>query len=268
MKISIHPLFLLAGILSAVFGGFTVFIICVLTALLHECGHIFCAERLGYECTKVSLMPYGASAVCDIEDISAADEVRLALAGPAVNLFLAVALAGLWWFFPLTYAYTDVLFYANAAMLLLNLLPAYPLDGGRVLSCALKRLFSQKAANITTRAVNFMVIAAIIIIFFTAYHNYTLLSAAVFLLFSALQKSPPARRINFSARKKKNGREARYIVLNKSATYRDALKYLDGDRFLVFQIYDKKFLDELTEDELFEKLQSHSLYDKICEDQR
>ena len=73
MKFTLHPLFIAIGLLSAIFGGLTVFIIYALTALLHECGHIFCAARLGYRCEKVSLMPYGAAAVCDTEGISAAD---------------------------------------------------------------------------------------------------------------------------------------------------------------------------------------------------
>ena len=137
MKITIHPLFLAVGLLSALFGGLPIFIICALTALLHECGHIFCAARLGFECKKISLMPFGAAAVCDIEGISPSDEVKLSLAGPLVNFILCVGVAGLWWFFPETYAYTDLIFYASAGMLVLNLLPAYPLDGGRVVKCVL-----------------------------------------------------------------------------------------------------------------------------------
>lgn len=265
MKISIHPLFLVTGLLSAVFGGFPVFIICALTALLHECGHIFYAEKLGYACNKVSLMPYGASSVCDVEGISAADEIRLALAGPAVNFFLCIAIAGLWWFIPQTYAYTDILFYANSAMLAVNLLPAYPLDGGRVASCVLKRFLPPKKAQIATRAVTVCVAIALVCLFFTVLKNISLITVALFLLCSALQKSPPLQKINFAAKKKKRGREIRYVILGENATYRQALRYVDDSRYLVLQIYGDVFLDEITEDELFEKLQTRSLYDKIYE---
>ena len=263
MKITIHPLFLVAGLLSALFGGFPIFIICALTALLHECGHIFCAERLGYTCTKISLMPYGAAAVCNVEGISPADEIKLALSGPAVNLFLCVAVAGLWWFYPDTYAYTDSLFYANSAMLVLNLLPAYPLDGGRVAKCVLLKFLSPKAANITLRAVCILLVVALVALFFTVARNFSVLAVAVMLSFSAFTKSPPVQKINFAARKKKRGREIRYVILGADATYRDALRFVDGSRYLVLQIYDDKFLDEITEDELFEKMQTSNLYDKI-----
>lgn len=265
MKITIHPLFLLVGLLSALFGGLPVFIICVLTALLHECGHIFCAEKLGYECTKVSLMPFGAAAVCDLEGISPADELKLALAGPAVNFFLGIAIAGLWWFFPQTYAYTDVLFYSNSAMLALNLLPAYPLDGGRAARCLLIKFLKPKTCNLVLRALNLAIVAVLVALYFTVAHNLSVLAIAALLVCSAFQKAPPARKINFSARKKKRGREIRYVILDGGATYKDALKFIDDSRYLVLQFYDEKFLDEITEDELYEKLQNSSLYDKIIE---
>ena len=41
------------------------------------------------------------------------------------------------------YAFTDTAFYASLSIALINLLPAYPLDGGRVLHCALARIFSK-----------------------------------------------------------------------------------------------------------------------------
>lgn len=263
MKITVHPLFLAVGIASALFGGLPIFLVCVVTALLHECGHVFCAEKMGFECTKISLMPFGAAATCDIEGISPADEIRLALAGPAINLALCVAVAGLWWFYPETYAYTDLIFYSNGAMLVLNLLPAYPLDGGRVARCALNKFMPRRAVNITLRVINVAAVIALIFIFIFAYRNISLLLVGAFLLCSAVSKAPPVKKINFAARKKKRGREIRYVILDESATFRDALKFVDSSRYLVLQIYGDKFLDEITEDELYERLMQGNLYDRI-----
>lgn len=266
MKITVHPLFLAVGLLSALFGGLPIFIICALTALLHECGHIFCAARLGFECKKISLMPFGAAAVCDIEGISPSDEIKLSLAGPLVNLILCVGVAGLWWFYPVTYAYTDLIFYASAGMLVLNLLPAYPLDGGRVVKCVLGIFLKKtKALNLALRITNILVVAALVLIFVFAIRNVTLLTVAGLLLCSALTKSPPAVKINFAAKKKKKGREIRYVILDENATFKDALRFVDSSRYLVLQLYNEKFLDEITEDELYEKLLSRSIYDRILE---
>lgn len=263
MKLTIHPLFLAVGLLSALFGGLPIFIICALTALLHECGHVFCAARLGFECSKISLMPFGAAALCDIEGISPADEIKLALAGPLVNLVLCVAVAGLWWFFPQTYAYTDLIFYANSAMLVFNLLPAYPLDGGRVARCVLNRFLSGKASDMVLRVANLFAVAAIVLVFVFAFRNITLVFAAALLLCSVFEKRRPAQKINFAAKKKKRGREIRYVILGENATFKDALKFVDGSRYLVIQLYGDAFLDEITEDELYERLLEHGIYDRI-----
>lgn len=266
MKITIHPLFLAVGLLSALFGGLPIFIICALTALLHECGHIFYAARLGFECKEISLMPFGAAAVCDIEGISPSDEIKLALAGPLVNLILCVAVAGLWWFFPVTYAYTDLIFYASAGMLVLNLLPAYPLDGGRITKCLFMCFLKRdRALNIALRAVNILVVISLVFIYFFALKNITLLTMAGLLFCSALSKTPPVVKINFAAKKKKKGREIRYVILDENATFKQALRFVDSSRYLVLQLYNEKFLDEITEDELYEKLLTRSIYDKILE---
>lgn len=265
MKFTLHPLFIILGLLSAILGGFPVFIIYALTALLHECGHIFCASRLGYKCERVSLMPYGAAAVCDTEGISAADEVKLALSGPAVNAFMLVAVAGLWWFFPQTYAYTDTVFRANAVMLAINILPAHPLDGGRALKCVLKKFFRGRTVSIIMRVLSVALAAAFIVVFIIKYNNLSLLMFAAFLLCSAFERDVPLSRINFAARKPKRGKEIKHVMLNADSTFKDALRHTDGSKYIIFQFYGDGLLDEICEDELYEMLQSRSIYDKILQ---
>ena len=123
MKITVHPLFFAVIIFCAFFGGFFVSIIFALTALLHECGHVFCAARLGYECKQIKLMPYGAAAVCDIDGIKWRDEVALALAGPAVNAAICVGVAGPWGVFPSTYSLFGQKMGASPGTPLIKLLP-------------------------------------------------------------------------------------------------------------------------------------------------
>lgn len=263
VKIKLHPLFLLAGLVSAFVGGLPVFVICVLTALLHECGHIFCARKMGLECREIRLMPYGASALCDVEGISKTDELKIAFAGPLVNLLICVGVVGLWWFIPDTYAFTDTVFYANAGMLFINLLPAYPLDGGRAAACLLRKFLKSSVADSVLKILCAVIAGGLVALYFTVLKNLSLLFIAAFLLCSVFEKRPPAQKINFAARKRKRGREIRYIILDESATFKDALRFIDESRYLVIQIYGDTFLDEITEDELCKKLMSHSIYDRI-----
>ena len=263
MKITLHPLFIALGIATAIFGGLPIYLMYALTALLHECGHMFCASKMGFRCEKISLMPYGASVICDTEGIRAVDEIKLALAGPAVNLFLCILCAGLWWFYPVTYAYTDTVFKANAVMLIVNLLPAYPLDGGRVAGSFLGLFMLGKRAKIILRAISVCISVSLVFVFVFVFNNISLLIFSLFLLCSAFQKDGVLERIAFRAKKIKRGREMRHIILTESSTFKDALRYVDDGKYCVFQYFSDGILDEITEEELFELLQTHSIYDTV-----
>ncbi|MGN0817914.1 MAG: site-2 protease family protein [Candidatus Coproplasma sp.] len=264
MKITIHPLFFGVIIFSAFTGGFFECLIFALTALLHECGHIFCAARLGFKCEKIKLMPYGAASVCNLDGIRVKDEVALALAGPAVNAAICVICAGLWWFFPETYAYTDTVMAASLVMLAVNLLPAYPLDGGRVARCVLIKLFTQRMAYIVLRIINAAIAVAFFVLFFFSGFNLTFIFFSLFLICSALEKPPQAIKINFSSRDKlKRGMEVKYVLVDASFTYKDAMRYLDDKEYLVLQLYDDGVADEISQDELYANLASHTIYDRV-----
>ncbi len=263
MKITLHPLFIALGIAVAVFGGLPMYLIYALTALLHECGHIFCASRIGFKCQKISLMPYGASAICDTDGIRPKDEIRLALSGPAVNAFLCVLCAGLWWFYPQTYAYTDTVFDANAVMLAINLLPAYPLDGGRALSSLLSMVMLKKKVRLILRGMSILISISLVFVFFFALKNISFLIFALFLCASAFCKDGKLSPIGFRPKKIKRGREMRHVMLSESSTFKDALRYIDDTKYCVFQFFCDGMLDEITEEELFEMLESRSIYDVV-----
>ncbi|MDE7076837.1 MAG: hypothetical protein K2O62_05900, partial [Clostridia bacterium] len=232
MKVKIHPLFFATMLFCALFGGLPSALICLVTALMHESGHIFCAARMGFKCETVKIMPYGAAAMCDVDGIRAGDEIRLALAGPLVNAAVCVALAGLWWFFPESYAYTDTIMRANVAMLAVNLLPAYPLDGGRVAGCVLAKLFKKRTALIILKVIASLCAAALFVAFFFSGYNPTLIMFSLFLVCSAIEKTPSAELINFSSEGKlKRGIEVKYVLCDKNLTYKDAFKRLDDKRY-------------------------------------
>lgn len=261
MKISVHPLFFAAGIACALFGGLPIFLIYTLTALAHECGHIFCAHGMGFSCEGIKLMPYGAAAVCEIEGISPRDEVKLALAGPAVNAAICVSLAGLWWFYPITYAYTDTVMQANVVMLAINVMPAYPLDGGRVARCVLEKFMPARAAGIVLRCITVALAGGVASLFFFTDAGANCLVFAGFLLVSAFTKSVPASKITFvGERRIKRGLEIKYVLADAGLTYRRAIRFLDDKKYVVFRTADGR---ELTQDELFEGFARHGIYDKV-----
>lgn len=264
MKIKIHPLFFALGIACAFFGSLPSFLICVLTALIHECGHVFYATSIGYKCKKITLAPYGASAFCQIDGISYKDEIFLALSGPLVNVFLCVACAGLWWFFPETYGFTDVIMQANATMLAINLLPAYPLDGGRVLNCILRSFLKEKAVSVILKISGALVAFALAVLYFTCIKNLSLLIFCAFLVLSLFEKGEQTALIDFSVKNKLcGGLQVKYVLVDKDITFRKALKFLNSRQYLILQLYDGDCLQEMTQDEMYQKLLSSSVYDKV-----
>ncbi len=108
--------------------------------ILHELGHAFQARREGVRIEGITLWLFGGVAKIVGEIPSAGAEFRIAIAGPAVTLVIGGVCILAAVTLPLPGAAESViawLGYINAALLLFNLLPALPLDGGRVLRAAL-----------------------------------------------------------------------------------------------------------------------------------
>jgi Zn-dependent protease/CBS domain-containing protein len=120
--------------------------------LVHEGAHAVVARRRGLEVRSVTLFLFGGVARIDRDASDGRTELRMALAGPAVSLLLA-ALFGLATLssalFPTARDVTRALGSINLGLALFNLLPAFPLDGGRVLRGLLwKRLGRLRATAI------------------------------------------------------------------------------------------------------------------------
>lgn len=137
-------LFALITLIGGGLGGvleFAFLATSVLTSVtLHELGHIVAARRFGIGTTGVTLYPIGGLARLTREPRTPREEVIVALAGPAVNVFLAgLSAIPLALFGALTPAAVSTFLSVNVVLAVFNLLPAYPMDGGRVLRGALWR---------------------------------------------------------------------------------------------------------------------------------
>lgn len=143
--------------------------------LLHELGHAFQARRDGVEIEGITLWLFGGVAQFRGEFPSAGAELRIALAGPAVTLVLGGAFVGAAIVAHPSSAVDGVcvwLGYINLLLLAFNLLPALPLDGGRVLRAALwaRRgdfLAATRSAVDASRVIAFALIALGLLLFVT-----------------------------------------------------------------------------------------------------
>src|SRR5258708_35712856 len=147
----------------------------------HECGHMLLAHRIGMIPKAVILLPLSGVTIYDEsrveKPVSASAtwqrEIRLALTGPLVNPALAGGIAAvitlgvpgveLWkWPFLQAANLPRSLVWANLYLAGLNLLPAYPLDGGRILRAILSR--TSDSATATRRAVSISNAIAMVLI--------------------------------------------------------------------------------------------------------
>jgi Zn-dependent protease/CBS domain-containing protein len=136
-----------------------------LCVLLHEFGHSLVAQRLGIEIHSITLLPIGG--VSNLESLpeKPADEVKISVAGPLVSVVLALLFFGVGLLLGATLRVPADLFagfgsvgqfffylgYLNIILAVFNLLPAFPLDGGRILRGLLAtRLGSVRATDVSS----------------------------------------------------------------------------------------------------------------------
>lgn len=133
-----------------------------LSVLLHEFGHIFAARHYGIGTPDVLLTPIGGIARIASLPRRPAHELVIALAGPLVTLAIVIALTGTFVLggdrsLNLGGGFLDLplwsaLLYTNVILLLFNLIPAFPMDGGRVLRALLAmRLGLARGTRIAAR---------------------------------------------------------------------------------------------------------------------
>jgi len=120
--------------------GFVAAVVFFLSILAHELGHAFQAQHDGMQIDGITLWLFGGVARFKGMFPSAGAEFRIAIAGPAVSLAIGLLCAVVARLLALPVAIDGVIAwigYINLLLLVFNLLPALPLDGGRVLRSAL-----------------------------------------------------------------------------------------------------------------------------------
>lgn len=256
-RLRIHPLFLGVGILSALTGSFLLFLAAVLAALEHECAHAIAARRYGFTLDKIILMPYGAVIKGDLEGIRAAQEIAVCLAGPAANALTALFFVALWWLFPETYAYTDTAAAVSFSLFAVNLLPAWPLDGGRILRILLRRM-GERRSMLVCRVLTLILAAGILGLFVWSCFgepSFSALIFAVFLAAGAFGGADYSRMRFLGERNFAHGVEEMRVAVSAEATLQDVIRYLREDRYLTLLLFEEgKFYAELNEEELLSAL--------------
>lgn len=211
IKVQVHwTFFLLIGWVVAIELGrggtltsilWNVGFICVLflCVIFHEFGHALTARRYGINTRNVTLLPIGG--VASLEDMpeDPAQEFMVAIAGPAVNMVIALLL---YLVVPVEQYVTmsqdelettmstinagNVLFYlmaANIMLVLFNFIPAFPMDGGRILRALLSMKIDRVKATQIASGIGQLI--AFAFFFIGLFYNPILILIALFVFFGA-----------------------------------------------------------------------------------
>ena len=159
MSIKIHLKIFLFVFLFLITSQIEMYILLMIFAIIHELGHVIAGLILKFKPEEIRITPVGLQVSFSIDSIEYNEKVNrakvlnikkaiIALAGPMTNLSISsiVILFGMFYKeIQYTYIY-QVVIYANLLIALFNLIPIYPMDGGRVLKEVLHIIFGKKKA--------------------------------------------------------------------------------------------------------------------------
>ena len=187
--------------LATALSGMLFFSLLFLCVLLHEYGHALMARRFGVGTRDITLLPIGGVARLERIPEKPVQELWVALAGPAVNVVIALLLTA--WLTlknawePLSTlgiadgSLVERLLAVNMGLVIFNMLPAFPMDGGRVLRAVLAmRMDHARATNIAATVGKTM---AVLFAIYGLFANPMLILIAYFVWSGASQEASVAQ---------------------------------------------------------------------------
>jgi Zn-dependent protease len=172
--------------------------------LMHEYGHALMARRFGIGTRDIIITPIGGLARLDRMPYAPLKEFLISIAGPAVNLLIAILLGTAIYFsgadliVESTFRWSQfagILMWMNLALFLFNLVPAFPMDGGRVLRSCLALVISHHSATLIAG-----IIGQALAIGFGIYAIYSgqflLVAVSVFIFYAAMIEMRVSRSLN------------------------------------------------------------------------
>ncbi len=148
ISIKINIFMLVAFILYSLFGYIVEISVIAFTVLIHEIFHSIVAKKYGFEVSEIEIFPFGG--IARFEHIKATypkEEILICIAGPLSNFIMVIIFMGLKRLYLDSYL-IEYIIKINKLMFILNILPIFPLDGGKIIRAILSLFMGYKSATI------------------------------------------------------------------------------------------------------------------------
>ncbi len=232
MRFFIHPLFVLTIVVAIIFAV-TDFLIALMTAvILHEMAHAIVGKWLGATISRITLTPFGGALNLQTKILTTNQKCLIYLAGPVASLLFSLLFGVMVWLFPVLFMKLEYLVAANFLIGVINLIPIYPLDGGKILS----QYIATKIVFISSNLFFISVLLAALIMF-----NWWWICFAVFMLIQInwdFKQSIYYDKFSYHG-KQKTGKFVRCAVLSSSSLF-SIYKMIDKKNPTEFVITDQK----------------------------
>ena len=250
-EIRLHIGLLVVLILAGIFGMLVSLLQALLALTLHELSHAIVAHAMGYRIDVVEFLPYGGVARLYGQPMSNRADFIIALAGPLCSFLVAGGVALVGTLFPTLYYKLQYFFALNLALGLFNLIPALPLDGGRMLRAILGNFLRARLATLITAWLGVLFGAALLAFCAYAYYmgvvNLFLLIMGVFLVLGAVKelRQAPQAQLTAILRRKDAFRRGealplRHVAVRESVCAGTALRQLSYSRYNLLQVLDEE----------------------------
>ncbi|MBU3176692.1 M50 family metallopeptidase [Clostridium estertheticum] len=267
--IKISKLFIPYIILLIVLGFKGKLVISFVFVFLHELMHYLTARILGFSGFDIEILPVGAVLkLKDLDEANAKEDLIISLSGPLLNLLLAFIFYILFIIFKRPYF--DLICNSNLAIGIFNLIPAFPLDGGRVLRDILGFNNIYRRANEITIRVSMILGSVFMLIYFVSMSanrgNFNLGLISIFILISSIKEKERIVYLIMGYIIKKKYRfikrgyvENRSISIfcEKSLLY--VLGIIDKNKYNLFTVLDENMcvIETLYEEEIIEAIKTY-----------
>jgi len=209
-----------------------------LCVLLHEFGHALTAKRFGIATKKITLLPIGGLASIERIPEDPKKELWITIAGPMVNVVIALILYLILGNKVIMTPENTVrissttffqgLFWINVTLILFNIIPAFPMDGGRILRALLAIQIGRFRA--TRIASNLGQFVAVGFFFLGLFYNPLLMFIAAFIFFGAYAENMSVQQMEFlRGHIVKEAMMKHFITIDPDTTIKEAAdKLLEG----------------------------------------